>query len=157
MFALDGWAGLLRAIEQCEESLKKLADLIDSERLKSIKDSQDRESLRKEKAAREKKVAQDREYSRKEKAAREKTAAAREEKVEGFLQLLSENGCLYKDSKNRNRERVPDTCKWFTNHRLFKQWNLTIEGQGVGLLFVTADLGCGKSVLSRYLIDDVLS
>lgn len=48
------------------------------------------------------------------------------------------------------------TCKWFTSHALFSQWNLETDGQHSRLLYVTADPGCGKSVLSRYLIDQVL-
>jgi hypothetical protein len=82
--------------------------------------------------------------------------ATREKNVNSLLQLLFENACSYRDSKDRNRERVPGTCEWFTKHSLFKQWNSSGQGQGPGLLFVTADPGCGKSVLSRYLIDEVL-
>jgi KaiC/GvpD/RAD55 family RecA-like ATPase len=81
---------------------------------------------------------------------------ARKEKVNAFLQMLYVNACPYEASKNRNRERVSGTCGWFTNHDKFKEWHRPTEGQGSGLLFVTAYPGCGKSVLSRYLIDKVL-
>ncbi|USP78616.1 NACHT domain-containing protein isoform 1 [Curvularia clavata] len=73
-----------------------------------------------------------------------------------FLPLLYENTCIYEESKTRNRQRVPGTCEWFTNHSLFNQWNSVSDNQIPGLLYVTADPGCGKSVLSRYLIDEVL-
>jgi archaellum biogenesis ATPase FlaH len=52
---------------------------------------------------------------------------------------------------NRNSKRVEGTCNWFTNHPQFKGWI-----SSTSLLYVTADPGCGKSVLSRYLVDEVL-
>ncbi len=70
--------------------------------------------------------------------------------------MLYKNACVYVKSKDRNRERVPGTCEWFTNHSLFLGWNSRKDNQGTGLLYVTADPGCGKSVLSRYLIDQIL-
>jgi hypothetical protein len=79
-----------------------------------------------------------------------------EQKVDAFLQMLYKNACVYVESKDRNRERVPGTCEWFTNHSLFLRWNTRTDNGGTGLLYVTADPGCGKSVLSRYLIDQIL-
>lgn len=70
--------------------------------------------------------------------------------------MLYESGSSYEDSKARNRERVPGTCEWFTSHTLFKQWNSSSHHDKADLLYVTADPGCGKSVLCRYLIDKVL-
>ena len=61
--------------------------------------------------------------------------------------------CPYQDRKDRNRERVPGTCEWFTSHPLFQKWK---ESRESSLLVVSADPGCGKSVLARYLIDEVL-
>jgi ankyrin repeat protein len=85
-------------------------------------------------------------------------SADRKQRVDSFLQLLYGKACLYEDSKNRNRERITGTCDWFTNHELFKKWNSPVESQleSSNLLFVTADPGCGKSVLCRYLIDQIL-
>jgi hypothetical protein len=42
-------------------------------------------------------------------------------------------------------ERVEDTCQWFLQHEQIET--------GVRPLLVTADPGCGKSVLAKYLID----
>ncbi|PYI00655.1 purine and uridine phosphorylase [Aspergillus sclerotiicarbonarius CBS 121057] len=61
--------------------------------------------------------------------------------------------CSYRDAKNRNPQRVGGTCQWFTNHHLFRSWK---EGNGSGLLWISADPGCGKSVLTRYLLDEIL-
>ncbi|KAH6637248.1 hypothetical protein F5144DRAFT_592173 [Chaetomium tenue] len=58
----------------------------------------------------------------------------------------------YEWYKNRVEDRVEDTCQWFIGHDNFKQW----LGQDSGPLLVSADPGCGKSVLAKYLIDQVL-
>ncbi|KAI2782934.1 hypothetical protein F4815DRAFT_442922 [Daldinia loculata] len=59
----------------------------------------------------------------------------------------------YRDRKDRNRERVGGTCEWFTNHETFRKWRC---GQTLNLLWVSADPGCGKSVLAKHLVDNVL-
>jgi ankyrin repeat protein len=46
-------------------------------------------------------------------------------------------------------ERVEGTCMWFLKHEHFQRW----LKQDSGPLLVTADPGCGKSVLAKYLID----
>lgn len=73
-----------------------------------------------------------------------------------FLKLLYDNACPYKESKDRNGKRIEGTCNWFTNHLKFKNWNSSTPSEATDLLYVSADPGCGKSVLSRYLIDEVL-
>ncbi|KAL7920862.1 ankyrin repeat-containing domain protein [Trichoderma austrokoningii] len=59
----------------------------------------------------------------------------------------------YEDRKDRNPPRVPGTCEWFTSHELFKDWQ---ESTSSRLLWVSADPGCGKSVLARHLVDSIL-
>ncbi|KAL7903129.1 ankyrin repeat-containing domain protein [Trichoderma sp. SZMC 28014] len=59
----------------------------------------------------------------------------------------------YEDRKDRNPPRVPGTCEWFTSHELFKDWE---ESRSSRLLWVSADPGCGKSVLVKHLVDTVL-
>ncbi|KAF2466034.1 uncharacterized protein BDR25DRAFT_359824 [Lindgomyces ingoldianus] len=55
--------------------------------------------------------------------------------------------------KNVSPKRVPDTCVWFLEHPTFQQWK---DSSGDHLLWLSADPGCGKSVLSRALIDEKL-
>ncbi|KAJ5901486.1 hypothetical protein N7495_002014 [Penicillium taxi] len=62
--------------------------------------------------------------------------------------------CPYGDRKDLNRERVPGTCEWFTSQDRFKKdWD---EQSKFPLLWVSTNPGCGKSVLTRYLIDEIL-
>ncbi|KAK0708278.1 hypothetical protein B0H67DRAFT_472200, partial [Lasiosphaeris hirsuta] len=56
----------------------------------------------------------------------------------------------YLDSKNRNQDRVPGTCEWFVNHQIFGQWR---DSSSSRMLWVSADPGCGKSVLAKHLVD----
>jgi hypothetical protein len=48
---------------------------------------------------------------------------------------------------------VPNTCEWFLKHATFQKWKAS---SGNNLLWLSADPGCGKSVLSRVLIDENL-
>ncbi|KAK2752318.1 hypothetical protein FQN55_007358 [Onygenales sp. PD_40] len=74
----------------------------------------------------------------------------REKKISILKKLKT---CDYQEAKDRNRRRVEGTCEWFTGHPRFRQW---LETEGSALLWVSADPGCGKSVLARYLIDELL-
>ncbi|KAI1385774.1 uncharacterized protein F4822DRAFT_354436 [Hypoxylon trugodes] len=59
----------------------------------------------------------------------------------------------YRDRKDRNSERVEGTCVWFTENPLFHTWRDSVESR---FLWLSANPGCGKSVLARYLVDEVL-
>ncbi|KAN0077872.1 hypothetical protein V8E54_006176 [Elaphomyces granulatus] len=59
----------------------------------------------------------------------------------------------YRDRKERNPDRIPGTCEWFVTHKLFRDWK---ESKSSRMLWVSADPGCGKSVLAKYLVDSVL-
>ena len=75
--------------------------------------------------------------------------AQREKARVEFLQRLRTSP--YEERKIRNPKRADGTCEWFTSHRLFQNW----KNETSALLWVSADPGCGKSVLARYLVDDV--
>jgi ankyrin repeat domain-containing protein 50 len=61
----------------------------------------------------------------------------------------------YLDRKDRNPHRVPGTCEWFVSHNLFRDWLENSSGRSKAL-WVSADPGCGKSVLAKYMVDHVL-
>lgn len=56
----------------------------------------------------------------------------------------------YEAGKNVNPERITGTCEWLLNHTVFLAWR---ESQRSAMLWLSADPGCGKSVLSKYLVD----
>ncbi|KAI6780066.1 Ankyrin repeat domain-containing protein 50 [Emericellopsis cladophorae] len=59
----------------------------------------------------------------------------------------------YEDFKNINPDRVPGTCKWVLEHPQYKKWR---QSSHDNLLWISADPGCGKSVLAKALIDEEL-
>jgi Cdc6-like AAA superfamily ATPase len=76
-----------------------------------------------------------------------------EEKCLHLFRLTeSSKDVTYEWYKDRVEECVEGTCTWFLQHANFLEW----VKQGSGPLLVSADPGCGKSVLAKYLIDHVL-
>ncbi|KUL81795.1 hypothetical protein ZTR_09346 [Talaromyces verruculosus] len=58
----------------------------------------------------------------------------------------------YEKFKNINPNRVEGTCEWvFKSVEYLRWWNATSND----LLWISADPGCGKSVLAKSLIDEV--
>ncbi|KAI5460052.1 hypothetical protein BGZ63DRAFT_321213, partial [Mariannaea sp. PMI_226] len=70
-----------------------------------------------------------------------------------FRLTAASKDITYEWYKDRVEERIENTCQWFIKHEHFQRW---LE-QDSGPLLVTADPGCGKSVLAKYLIDHGLS
>jgi ankyrin repeat domain-containing protein 50 len=71
-----------------------------------------------------------------------------DEKERNLLKDLSSD---YEGYKDFNPPRVPGTCEWFFMDDRFRKWR---DSNTSGLLWVSAGPGCGKSVLSRALIDE---
>jgi hypothetical protein len=130
MFKQDRWNALLEDIKEYKDSTRSFTALIDAEemsrRFEELRNAQEKDRMW-------------------------QNVSARDEKAKNFLKMLYT--CPYRDRKERNGERVPGTCEWFTNHSLFQSWN---KNQGSSLLWVSADPGCGKSVLVKYLVDHIL-
>ncbi|KAH7261575.1 nucleoside phosphorylase domain-containing protein [Fusarium tricinctum] len=66
-----------------------------------------------------------------------------------FRLTTGSKDATYEWYKDRVEERVEGTCLWFLKHDHFQTW----LDQESGPLLVSADPGCGKSVLAKYLID----
>ncbi|RBR12486.1 uncharacterized protein FIESC28_08610 [Fusarium coffeatum] len=60
----------------------------------------------------------------------------------------------YRDGKDRYPSRATGTCQWVTRDPMFINWDLSAKS---GLLSITADPGCGKSVLAKYLLEEELT
>ena len=72
-----------------------------------------------------------------------------QEDKRNFLSVLRTTD--FEFSKNKNPERSPGTCEWLLQHPEYQKW---LKQASTPCLWLTADPGCGKSVLSRYLVDD---
>lgn len=56
----------------------------------------------------------------------------------------------YEAHRFRNSSREPETCEWVHADDHFQEWQSKRKSS---LLWISADPGCGKSVLSSYLYD----
>ena len=65
--------------------------------------------------------------------------------------LLCDLASDWESGKNFNASRVEGTCEWFLNDERFRRWR---DSRTSALLWVSAGPGCGKSVLSRSLVDE---
>ena len=70
------------------------------------------------------------------------------QKERALLQDLTSD---YEGYKNFNPRKVDGTCEWFLDDDRFRTWR---DSNTSSLLWVSAGPGCGKSVLSRALIDE---
>ncbi|RYO81906.1 hypothetical protein DL762_006888 [Monosporascus cannonballus] len=67
-------------------------------------------------------------------------------------ELLGDLASDYEGYKNfDDQSRVPGTCEWFFNDDRFRKWR---DSNTSSLLWVSAGPGCGKTVLSRALVDE---
>jgi hypothetical protein len=60
----------------------------------------------------------------------------------------------YESHKKRNPDRVAGTLEWFLEHEKYQHW---LHEQKSSLLWVSADPGCGKSVLASFLVNELKS
>lgn len=78
--------------------------------------------------------------------------------VNGILALTEvETTCLsnlsisdYEGHRNRIDRPVPGTCTWILSHPKYKEW---LDVQSSTILWVSANPGCGKSVLTSFLVE----
>ncbi|KAJ2989807.1 hypothetical protein NUW58_g3282 [Xylaria curta] len=66
-------------------------------------------------------------------------------------ELLADLAADHETYKNFNPPKVPGTCEWFLEDAGLKRWLASKESS---FLWTSAGPGCGKSVLSRSLIDE---
>ena len=91
----------------------------------------------------------DQAYSQQEQHHREKVAFALTDQQNRCLQTFKIS--TYEEQKNINPRKVEGTCLWALQSAEYIRWS---ESSCNDLLWVSADPGCGKSVLSRSIIED---
>ncbi|KAJ5958912.1 uncharacterized protein N7479_006062 [Penicillium vulpinum] len=75
------------------------------------------------------------------------------QRLELVSKFSTKTTCPYVERMKSVPKRVEGTCNWFRAHDRYNAWIKSAYG---GLLLLSADPGCGKSVLSRFLIEDVI-
>lgn len=84
-------------------------------------------------------------------------------RIEAFLKTLHKNSGFIEAQNTEmvleggrddgdKPERAEGTCSWFLDHPRFDQWQSAETSQ---LLWVTADAGCGKSMLADFLSEEL--
>lgn len=71
---------------------------------------------------------------------------------QNYLHCLP-SGNMYERQKESTHDHIPGTCEWVLHHPFFVGWKC---GNSSGLLWVSADPGCGKSVKSKALVEERL-
>ncbi|RDW89256.1 hypothetical protein BP6252_01288 [Coleophoma cylindrospora] len=82
--------------------------------------------------------------------ARSRAQQELDEKMRKCHQALVPSGMPYDDQKTQNPLHTPGTCLWALEHPHYLQWRKNTEQR---LLWISADAGCGKSVLCRTIVD----
>ena len=144
----DGWTAKLDQIRSCEGACEKYRVLLDTnERRQGMERLESR--LR----------DLDAEVQQRSEALLSELVVSREEQ-KGWKMSRVESECLetlrtvdYESDKSRIADRVKGTCKWFTTHNKYRSWLHETHSR---LLWVTADPGCGKSVLSKFLVNNYI-
>jgi hypothetical protein len=137
----DDWVSLVGMVNDLSKGCSDCIPPLREEELRKNRDSQLQEMQ-------ESRTILD-EIRRILKESREQTQRNYEKQEE--RDLLRDLASDYEGYKNFNDTRVPGTCEWFFDDDRFRRW----RDSGVSsLLWVSAGPGCGKSVLSRSLIDE---
>ena len=85
--------------------------------------------------------------------AREDRARRERADLRKLLQTLRAKN-PYRDQMERTPTRQPGTCNWVLDNSLFQAWQ---NDPHSSLLWVSANPGCGKSVLSKCLVEEKLA
>ncbi|KAJ5756958.1 uncharacterized protein N7511_007140 [Penicillium nucicola] len=138
-FEVNSWKERLDSIKESETLCRNFTSIIDSAKLHSGMEKQEQHLLE---------VRRDTsDILRSLGMQGPQAAAARND----FLKALYTS--RYEDHKDRNQEAAHGTCQWFVDHPLFQRWR---DSSSSCFLWVSADPGCGKSVLARRLIDHAI-
>ena len=152
---LDDWSTLLEDIKKAEAACTGISQVVSSEKLEATLEelSYGLDLLLREHAQQYYYLQQTADHilTGAEQSRKEQQQWHRTDEESRCLQALCTS--TYEDHKDLNPARVPGTCLWFLENERFGDW---LASDSSDLLWVTADPGCGKSVLSRSLIDNEL-
>lgn len=155
----DGWNGMLDDIKKREESIHKDSNQLNSNTSRQMLESMEG-STKKYVSLMENLGSiseQQLEINKQQLALHERREKRDESEQESKCHQLFR---LARDDRDNSYEwykklvepPIDGTCRWFLSREEFQAW----EMQETGLLIVSADPGCGKSVLAKHLIDNRL-
>ena len=149
---VDEWSTMLADIKTTEFNCSALSEIVNAGRLD--------DAWKEQEARMDKLFCSQEEHYRSIQQKTEQMAVDLKQSIEeqrDWHRTEEEIRCLqalctttYLDHKDLNPDRVHGTCQWFLKNGRFHEW---AESDSSELLWVTADPGCGKSVLSKSLVD----
>ena len=140
-FQLDDWKAMLKKVEESDKQCNKYFELIRVDKEHQL--SRQKLTYGEELVGIQKHIAAVYESSH----LRERQHRQDDHEAELLRSLWSE----YRGDKDSNPARVVGTCQWFFEDERFQDWR---DSKSSKLLWVSAGPGCGKSVLSRALVDE---
>lgn len=159
LIASTDWKKMKERIRELAKTVDNeigvIHDLVTSSELKSLNRTSEESSQRLQKLLL---ISQQQLDTTQVSVALQKDAAARALSKEQddvrhlFLLSSGSQNATYEWYKSRVEDSIQGTCQWFLGQEGYTQW----LAQESGILLVTADPGCGKSVLSKHLIDHEL-
>ncbi|PTB78374.1 hypothetical protein M440DRAFT_1328543, partial [Trichoderma longibrachiatum ATCC 18648] len=135
------WDAQIQQINRLDEECRNILGVLNADRI----DKQWKEQLAK---MQESQTLLDNIYQTLRESGRESRKTYEDKRATDLLRDLASD---YKGHKDFNPSRVQGTCEWFFSDQRFRDWR---NGEGPRLLWVSAGPGCGKSVLSKALIDE---
>ncbi|KUJ15374.1 uncharacterized protein LY89DRAFT_719937 [Mollisia scopiformis] len=159
VFKADSWAKLFKEIKDQDSACKEIATTLDAGLWEKTLQTESRhlQEILQSWQEEERKTLQDLQESMRKLHGLAEDRQTRQLSIE---QQKEEADCHqsfgpmdYRDHKDQNPSRVPGTCTWFLEHRSFLEWK---QETNSALLWVSADPGCGKSVLMKSLVDEGL-
>ena len=138
---LDDWEGMLKRVQTSADKCTQYCTFSDRQREKEFYDNESSRML--QSVDIQKRILDTFEASQ---ARRQQDR--RDDKEAELLETLASD---YKSDKDSVSARVPGTCEWFLEDNRFLEWRNSKDSR---LLWVSAGPGCGKSVLSRCLVDE---
>jgi hypothetical protein len=158
-FKFDGWSTLYSNIQSLDSSCKEIAQALDAGTWETTLEKQNDKLQHMLSGWYDKQreiVVNLREETKKAleiNETRRQAEQSREEKQEERSCHQAFGPSTYVEHKNLNPPRVSQTCNWFLSHQRFIDWQ---QRDSSSLIWVSADPGCGKSVLVKSLVDEGL-
>ncbi|KAK7419635.1 hypothetical protein QQX98_003226 [Neonectria punicea] len=166
MFRYDDWEDMLQKVKDLEELVRndiyQVSDLTSTRELENLSTTAEKQFDTMKQllsiAEQHLKVAKDHRDISQEGLQIQKdihnwaTSERENECLQAFRLTDPGKDVTYEWYKNRIVDRVEGTCEWFQGHPTFEAW----LQQDSGALVVSADPGCGKSVLAKHLVNNKL-
>ncbi|PYH65211.1 ankyrin repeat protein [Aspergillus vadensis CBS 113365] len=159
IFQPEDWNGMVSSIKDLEKLVQQDAATISTEvsrrHLNEVEQStrHNFESMQKLLPFAQRHLEVDIEALNLQRQMHEEALSVKEQECRQLFRLArNEEDSSYELYKSRVDDRLEGTCEWFLEQPHFNQW----LDDDRGLLIVSADPGCGKSVLAKHLIDNVL-